>query len=726
MTFKGIRIPKKVEKWALVKPKSHFFNFLLLSVFYAISLYSFCAVDPIDIETSNSLFVDLRDPIYENGVLSTHSGGVITGPSIRIQARDLRYTRQNVSLENEQWTLEAEGDLLVQLNAYIFVGKKLYYNFFLKEGLILEGRTAVPPWFFGGQQLELKSDGSILIKHGYVTTSENESFDCGITSELVEIEKRQAIKANKVHLKIADTTVFYLPSLKSNINSILDNPIRYRFRWGGSQGPRLGLTYEVFSWEHWKTFLRFDYRFTRGPGGGIETQYRSKDKKTEFQSVNYLAKDSSILHPTEKARYRFEGAFRKLIDQDKTSFLLTYDKISDKDLPSTYYDRDFDFDTAERTQFQIKRDEDWGITSLYSRVRINSFQTVKEELPTLETNLKPFTIKNSSILFENKFSASYLQFKYSKYLFHFHNYESTRFEYFPTLYRPFQLGHFATFTPEVGMVTLFYGTAQTRCPALIACGKGGFHLQTSLFRNYPSFKHTIIPYIDYQYYSSPTLSSHDHYIFDISDGWTQLNMLNFGLKNSLYGVDHNLSPMRLGACDIYSFAFFDTEKIEQVIPRIYGKLDFLSCPTLRHTFDAGWNIEHQQIDFFNFKTEWTLSEDLALAGEYRHRGPYWWRKVDRENFFLDMFHSEERLRHSQLSEHAETLLLHCFYRFHPNWSCEITTRQGWDRKHSPPFCEYEIDLFTTIQSAWHLRLSYQHKENDDRVAIYLNVGLSPT
>lgn len=694
----------------------------IYSLFCVVSLCIFGNAHSADFEIPHTINVDLRDPIFENGVLSTHSGGVITGQNIRIQARLLRYTKQ----ENKVWNLEAEGDLFVQFGTYVFSGEKLYYDFVQKQGVIDKGRTAIPPWFFGGERIELKPDGNILIIEGYVTTSERESPDCEMTSERVEIEQGQAIKATHVHFKIADYTFFYLPSLKSNISSILDNPIRYRFRWGGSQGPRLGLTYEVFSWEHWKTFLRFDYRFTRGPGGGIETQYRSKDKKTEFESVNYIAKDSSILHPSEKARYRLEGAFRKYLDHDKTSFLLTYDKISDKDLPSTYYDRDFDFDTAERTQLQIKRDEEWGITSLYSRVRINSFQTVKEELPTLETNFKPFEIKNTSILFENKVSASYLQFKYSKYLPHFHNYESTRFEYFPTLYRPFQIGHLLTLTPELGMATLFYGTAQTRNPALIACGRGGIHIQSSLFQKYSTFKHTIIPYLDYQYYSSPTLSPEAHYIFDTSDGLTRLNVLNFGLRNALYGTLLNSSPMRLASCDLYSFAFFDTKKIKQTIPRVYGKIDFLSCTTLRHTFDVGWNIEHHQVDFFNFKTEWTVNNDLALAGEYRHRGPYWWRKVDRENFFLDMFHSEERLRHSQLSEHAETLLLHCFYRFHPNWSCELTTRQGWDRKRSPPFCEFEVDLLTTIQSAWHLRFSYQHKENDDRVAVYLNVGLSPT
>jgi hypothetical protein len=123
------------------------------------------------------------------------------------------------------------------------------------------------------------------------------------------------------------------------------------------------------------------------------------------------------------------------------------------------------------------------------------------------------------------------------------------------------------------------------------------------------------------------------------------------------------------------------------------------------------------------REEWTISDDLALAAEFRYRNGYSWRKVDRENFFLDFYHSEKRLYHSALSDRRNTFLLHCFYRFHPNWALEISTRQGWNRRHQPCYFEYEIDLLTTIQTAWNLRFSLERREADTRFAIYLNVGL---
>ncbi len=668
------------------------------------------------------IIVDLREPLYCDGVLSTEKGGIIETPQIRIQALRLRYTRQT-NKEEMLWTLEAEGQLIVEFGEYLFVGEKLVYDFHKKEGQIFQGRTAVEPWFFGGELLELRPDGSYLIHNAYVTTSEKQPPDWMIHAKEVLIEQEKQLKAKQVDVRLFNYRLLWIPSVRANLDSIFDSPIRYRFRWGGRQGPRFGLTYELFSWENWKTFVRFDYRLTRGPGGGIETHYRSSDRQTEFRSINYLARDASILHPHDKACYRFEGFFKKRMEEGKTTVLLTYDKISDKSMPSNYYDHDFTFDLAERTQLLVRREEEHSITNFYTRVRLNSFQTVKQELPTLAVNFKPFAIPKTGVILTNDARISYLDFKYSKYLPHHHNYASSRLEYHPTLYRAIQFGHFLTATPEVGAITILYGDSPHRNAEWLAIGEMGLRLQTQLYRYYGSLKHLVEPYANYHYYSAPTSSAHDHYIFDITDGWARLNTLSFGVKNSFYSKKELAKSLQVVSLDVYTHAFFQTNKIYQTIPKIYGTLTLFPSSTLRHTVGTAWNIEHRQLDYFNIRTEWTLSEEVALAGEYRHRSAYDWRKVDRENFFLDVFHSEKRLKHSSLSDRRDTFLLHLFYRFHPNWVLELTSRQGWNRSRQPNYFEYEIDLLTTIQTAWHLRFSFQHQENENRFAIYLNVGL---
>lgn len=666
------------------------------------------------------IHVDLREPVYSEGVLTTEKGGVISGPGLRVQALNLKYTKTVVDGE-QTLTIEAEDQLIIEFGEYLFVGQKLFYDFHKKEGVIYNARTAVEPWFLAGEEFELRPDGSYVIYNGYVTTSEKDCPDWGIYANDVTVSNENFLAAHRVKLRFFDYSILWVPSLKANLKSVFDSPIRYRFRWGGRQGPRLGITYEVFSWERWKTFARFDYRFTRGPGIGFETRYRSLDAATEFQSINYIAKDSSIVKPNEKVRYRYEGLLRKSVDQGKLSFLLTYDKISDLDMPSNYYDWDFDIDKTQRTQLLIRQQEDYWISNCYTRLKVNNFQTVKQELPTYSIAFKPFTIPRTGIIWDNKASLAFLDFKYSNDVDHVHNYSSSRLEYTPLMYRPVQAGPI-TITPEVGGMAIFYGETPQKESGWLTQGLVGCEVQTQLYRYYDRFKHVIEPYTYYRYYPSPTLSPHQHFIFDISDGWTRLNQLTLGVSNSVYRKENEGEISRPFYADLYAHAFFDSGHLHPTIPKIYNTLIFSLIPTVIHTINSAWDFEYHQVDHYNIRTDFTLNQDFAIAAEFRHRSSYSWRKVDQGSFFLESFHSDNSLRHSSLSDRRDTFLLHFFYRFHPTWALEFTSRQGWNRHFEPGYDEFEIDLLTTIQTAWNLRISFQHKEADNRIALYFNMG----
>lgn len=662
--------------------------------------------------------VDLREPTYAEGVLTTDKGGVITGPDLRVQAQRIRYTRQA-----PHFTIEAEGDLILEFGEYIFVGEKLFYDFEKQAGTITCGRTQSGPWFFGGKLIELRSDKSYVISNGYVTTSEKDQPDWAIFTRQVTVWDEQYLEAEHVQLRFFDYPILWVPSLKANLDAIFDSPIRYRFKWGGRQGPRFGLTYEIFSWERWKTFVRFDYRITRGPGGGFETYYHSLDGTTRFQSINYVAKDSSLLDPHERVRYRFEGVFEKKLIEYRTNILMTYDKVSDIEMPGNYYDRDFDFETSERTQLLIDRHDDDWIASFYTRVRVNNFETVKQELPTLYFDSRPTVIGRSGIIVDHWARTSYLNFQYANNLENVHDFASSRIEYRPRVYRSFLMGPF-NWTPELGGVSIFYGNSPKREEEKwLVQGKAGYTLSTQFYRHYDCFKHVIEPYTSYFFHSKPSVDPNDHYIFDIDDGWYRLNQLTFGVNNSFYRKKDSCVTRPFYA-DVYAHAFFDSVHIKPVIPRLYGRFMFFFIPTLRELIETAWDFRHHQLAYVNIRVDWTYNADFAFGTEYRHRNPYVWRKVDQENFFLDAYRSEETLRHSPVSDRRDTLLFHMFYRFHPNWVCEISSRNGWNRMHEPRYAEYEINLLTTIQTAWHLKLSFQHQEDDTRVAVYMNVGLT--
>lgn len=696
--------------------------------FSLVTAFSFCYSQETEKPPfffSQDLRVDLRNPSFSEGVLSTECGGVITGPDIRIQAERFTYTKKTIEkkdIEEDIHEVIAEGAVLFELGEYVFTGDRLEYDFKSKTGMICNGKTMVEPWFFGGEYIFLQAGSCYYLFNAFATTSPGEIPDWSISAEEAALSNATFLTAKNVKFNLFELPVFWIPSLKTDLDIIFDSPIRYSIKWGSRQGHRFGMIYELFSWNDWKTFLRLDYRIKRGLGGGIETYYSSPDHKTTFESINYVARDSSIIHPSQRFRYRFQGIGNSLLMDDKISVHLSYDKISDIDMPTDYNDRGLKLDTAGRTELLVRRAEDAWISNFITRVRINAFQTLKQELPTFETSWRPFNLWNTGIITDNFFKISYLDFVYgNNQLFH-HGYSSSRIELAPLLFRNFKMGQ-VNFTPEIGGVAIAYSNSPRSSSKYLALGKFGCNLNVDLWRFYDQFKHVITPYAQYDYFTSPTVSPNAHYIFDIEDGWYRLNMMQFGIEQSIYKKQNNGLISRPLYANIYANAFFDIRTFPQAIPKVYAEIVLNSFSFLQHSLNTAWNFNQNLLDFYNVRTEWTVNENIAVAAEYRHRSAFDWRKADHTNFMLDSFRTISQLRHSQVSDQRDTLLFHIFYRFHPCWAFQFESRHGWNRKTQPNYNEFEIDLLGTLPSALNFKLSYQHREDDDRLSVYMSIGM---
>lgn len=709
------------------KQQHSFLLILIIWMFvYELSLFALKdSIELLDEVIEKGITVDLRDPSYANGVLYTEKGGVVTALDVRIQAKKIVYTNTKIE-ENKILKIEAEDQLIVEIGKTVFVGRRLEYDFITKSGILYDGRTMLEPWYVGGKRIILCSDNTFIIDNAFVTTSESYIPDWEIKTSHAVLTENRYLTARNVQFRVASIPLFWLPSFKANLDSIFDSPIKYNIHWRGRQHTRMSLAYQIFSWKRFKANLLLDYRMKRGLGGGVETQYVSENRKEQFQTINYLARDSSIDYPNQRTRFRFQGAYNNLLKDDKIAVCLTYDKLSDKDMATDYYDRGLELKTAGRTQLHIQhQEEELWIGSFLTRVRFNSFQSVKQELPTLEANFKPFVLGPTGIITENQFSISYLDYVYAKHLSNVHNYHSTRYEISHKLYRPFKIGPFLG-NPEIGALTIYYGNSQDHHDQWLIFGMFAYEMNIPFYRYYSLFKHVVKPYAKYEYYTSPTRSPNDHFIFDINDGWSRLNTMRFGINQNLYYKNELGNIVRYLHVDLFAYAFFDTPNIPVAVPKIYTQCVWNASPRLRHTFETAWDLQRGQLDHVNFLTQWTIDENLAFSMEYRHRNAFDWRKVDKFNFILESFHSTRELLHSSLSDRRDTLLLHFFYRFDPRFAIELESRHGWNRFREPPYNEYEIDLFATLHSAWNFKIAYQHKENeknDNRIAVYFSIGM---
>lgn len=118
-----------------------------------------------------NLCIDLRNPIYDKGVLSTFEGGVLWGSNIRIQAQKIEYIRK---LEDPlpQHSVYCEGNILVDYKGHTLVGNSFFFDFCTQTGFLLCGKTSAPPWYVEGEKICLTADGTLIIENGSITTSE--------------------------------------------------------------------------------------------------------------------------------------------------------------------------------------------------------------------------------------------------------------------------------------------------------------------------------------------------------------------------------------------------------------------------------------------------------------------------------------------------------------------------------------------------------------------------
>lgn len=656
--------------------------------------------------SAEELKVDLRNPTFKNGVLYTSQGGVIQNEDIRIQARSIQYFHRMEDGEMVQ-KIEAEGDLLIQYKGRVFVGSEIEFDFKKRTGIVYEGKTFSSMWYVGGDKIQLNPDGSYRVTNAFVTTCENKDSSWDLHARSVNVVKDQLFQAKKVRFRLFKIPTFWLPSFKLNLKKFKDPVFRYYVNW--NKGPKLGFRYQLYSWRDFALYGRLEYRWSKGWGGAIETEYFPEEKLTTFVTRNYMGTDRLFNAEDVERRYRVQGAFHSQSRSGKTHTTLTWDKYNDVRMPQDFKFEDFDVNTAMKTLFYLHHVEPGIVSYLKVRPRVNPFESIKQDLPTVYAMTRPIEIKNTGVISTNYVRASYLDFNYSTQLVtSLKDFQSSRIEIYENLYRPIHLGPL-TLTPNFAGRAIFYGKSpshQSKCLGLLSYGaKGNLYGQ----KQYTDYKHVLEPYIEYKALTRPTVAPDDHYIFTIQDGYQKIQQIEIGLRNLLFS--NTLSNQEASfTANLYANAFFSDPVIPQVIPRLYLWLAW-RLPSLHFSWHNCYNFRHDLMDFSNARLKWTLSEDVALSLEGRYRSKYDWRKSDHENFILDVSRPESELLESPLSDRRITLLSNLFVRFNPFWEMQFESHHGFYRLYKnhikeKPYNEFRIHLYTWISSAWKLHMYY--------------------
>ncbi len=647
--------------------------------------------------------VQLKNPLFSGGTITSDEGGVISGPDIRIQAQQISYTHKT---ENgiQIKKVHAKGDLLLEYQGKVFVGEELDYDLSAKTGLMKKGRTFTEYWFVGGDEIELLPDGSFWVSHAYLTTVESQDPWWQIHSSKIDVNDESLLKARNVKIRFFDIPIFWIPSFKFDLKLLKEPPIRYKFVWDQILKQKVSMRYELYSTETFSLFGRLDYRFKRGPGGAIETDYQSLDKITRFQTKNYFAHDKTIADQNNNKRYRFQGLINSSWRDEKSKLHLSYDKMSDDKMPQDFKDDDFEVNTQKRTILWASHLTDNTASHFTLQPRINNFQSINQQLPLVSTSIRPFPLGHSGVIFQNQFSAGYLNYIYATGLADdLPTSRAGRFESRNTLYKRFDMGP-VSLTPWAGLIGLFYTNTPNDHAAGQAVGSYGFRLCSNLYRNFPTLFHKIEPYLELRGLTSPTTPSSHHFIFSIDDGLAKQNLIRPGVKQSFYP---NSSLIPDTTVDLYTNIYAGSTAFHHGLPKLYTTCDF-RYPSWLISTDLVYNFQEYLFDRANFRSAWTLSENAALTFEFRHRSKFDWRKSDHDNYIIDIARPIDELLHSPLSDGRNTYLTKLQFRLSPLWTCHVESHIGTGRKNDPDYYAYEVKLAVLITGRWQVEFGYKY------------------
>lgn len=668
-------------------------------------IFSVCVCTPLLLFPSNAspfgegLDIQLQEAVYGDGIVSTEKGGIIRGKDFFLQARLLQYVRTGEGSSSINKII-AQDQLFVQYKGSYYSGSKAELDLTTGTLLVWNGCTKVSSWFIGGDLIEIAPNGQGTITNAYVTTSENEHSDWSVRAKQATITKDSQIRARHATFNFMNVPFFWVPSFSSELFKDIRAPVRVRFKYGGAGGSRIGLSYLINAGQ-WKHRLLGDYSFKYGYGLGVRSQYIEKDGNGSFDCLNYLAQGRS--RDWDFSRFRLQGLYKNYFSQDDIHCIAMYDKLSDKGMKTDFADHPVADARAGLTQGSLwKADPNW-LARLNSRIRINSFQTVKQELPLFTFNTRPQTLGATPCIIDNRFKTGYLSYVYANNSKSVHDFASSRTEISQKIFSTFATRPI-TLTPSIGYHLLHYSNSPQHRERIQAIGEMSLEAKSRFVKSSASTPQVAEPYAVFSSITSPLVQPNHTYIFDMEDGWSRVNELRYGIKNYWWFSPQEDARRKL-FLDIYTRSFFSTKNLQEKPNKLWMNSTWDATPTLAFKLTSAWDFLHSRFDHINVAAKKTFSEKFAIILENRNRSPYFWRKIDTENYIVDAVRPTNSLLHSEMSDSRNTFITRFFWAVNPAFDIDLSVYRGWRQKKPREYYNYELNIGTLVRGALKVSLT---------------------
>ncbi len=500
---------------------------------------------------------------------------VIATGNVEATYRDVKLTCDQATIYMETKDAYLKGRVrLVQLGG-LLKGEEMVYNFQTQKGMVLEAEGQADPWRSKGDRAEKISADSFFHREGYLTSCDFEEPHTRLQAKEVQVFMDDKVVLKSVVVYVGHLPTFYLPSYthllddkRPRVTIIPGDSKQWGFfmlsSWRVYMNENLQGRFHVDYRErfHWATGLDLKYRLPIG-GEGIFREYytnqRALQRKHIWSKWFHPNKGAS---PTEKERFRVQ--VRHVWEMDETTkATLEYNKISDPTVNKDFFEREFEENTrTPPSYFQFVHTTPWyGLTFLVNK-RVNRFETVTQQLPSITLDLRPMQVpwlpslqgwlnQSEGRPMEPGVRSDYGWFYQSSYHYEHSNVLAPflgseasllTFDTVQELFYPMRLLRRLNFRPFFKFRESSFSRGATETsPLFRQAAATGFDLSSKLFRVFPvqtnllglniqQLRHVMTPSLKYEYQAKPTLSAAR---LLRSDGLAKSNVATLGLEHKL-------------------------------------------------------------------------------------------------------------------------------------------------------------------------------------------------
>ena len=649
------------------------------------------------------------DPIECDGdvveYFETEKKVVGTGDVV-ITYKDMKLTSDKVTIWTETYSALAEGNVTLTQGDNIFKGETIEYNFRENTGSVVDFSGQAEEWYVKGKDAKRVSEDEFIVRKSHVSTCDHEIPHWKISADRVEVYPGRMVNTY-------NAIAWINPLGKENLNI----PVLWLPYWCHPlDDDRPQVTVVPGKSKEWGYYLLTAWRYHLTPNqkGNIHIDYR--DKKNLALGLDYIydtnaiGKGNFFIYGMNERDLKYGSAYTKLRNKDEESgeknikylirerhqwqatpqTLVTAElhKYDDKEFIKDYFFNDYEKDEHPLTYALATHNMNFGVASLLTQKRVNSFDQVTEMLPEAKLNIHNQKIGDSRFYYKGDFKAVNMN-KLEPRDENTKKSESEHANIFDTynqLSYPLKLA-FLSVVPYAGTKQTFLSREREKDQSIISgAAYSGVDISTRFYKVFDTqgtplgieinkLRHVVIPTFGYGYVSDPTKNANRM----LSDGVSKSSVISLGLENKLQtkrGADENI-------VDIATLLINTTYDLTRSTTRsqfgdFTGKLELRPYSWLTATSDAvidghkryrhEWLKEINNNVYFDFDKKGFLGighsyqagSNNIIAQAMLDIIPGWKFSVYHDFDVLETYNKEKHVNHLRVQEYVITKDLHCW------------------------------------------------------------------